>query len=152
MIGESDVAKIFLQKILDKDPSYTDAHILMAQVRHSLILKFFLTLFFFVKFSKIYIMLKDYKSSNQSLELGLSYNFQIKNHPTYHLIKARILKQQNQIEEALRTLQLAMQLPGVKKQYMCFLTMSYISSFYNNKIYIKAKSAIEITMQDRVAV
>jgi tetratricopeptide repeat protein 21B len=68
-------------------------------------------------------MLKDYKNSNQSLELGLSYNFQIKNHPTYHLIKARILKQQNQIEEALRTLQLAMQLPGVKKQCVCFLTI-----------------------------
>ena len=31
-LGENDASKIFLQKILDKDPSYTDAHILMAQV------------------------------------------------------------------------------------------------------------------------
>jgi ribosome maturation factor RimP len=42
-------------------------------------------------------------------------HFQIKNHPTYHLIKARISKQQGNIQEALKTLQLAMQLPGVKK-------------------------------------
>lgn len=32
-IAETDAAKNFLQKILDKDPSYGDAHILMAQVR-----------------------------------------------------------------------------------------------------------------------
>ena len=30
--GEIDAAKVALQRILDKDPSYSDAHILMAQV------------------------------------------------------------------------------------------------------------------------
>jgi len=30
--GETDPAKINLQRILEKDPSYSDAHILMAQV------------------------------------------------------------------------------------------------------------------------
>jgi tetratricopeptide repeat protein 21B len=30
--GETDAAKVALQRILDKDPSYSDAHILMAQV------------------------------------------------------------------------------------------------------------------------
>ena len=30
--GEVDPAKVNLQRILDKDPSYSDAHILMAQV------------------------------------------------------------------------------------------------------------------------
>ncbi len=63
----------------------------------------------------------DFKAANQSLEYGLSYNFQIKNHPTYHLIKARIYKQQGNIAEALKTLQLAMQLPGVKKQCKFFI-------------------------------
>lgn len=31
-LGETDSAKINLQRILDKDPAYSDAHILMAQV------------------------------------------------------------------------------------------------------------------------
>ena len=65
---------------------------------------------------KIYLKTNDFKAANQSLEYGLSYNFQIKNHPTYHLIKSRIYKQQGNIQEALKTLQVAMQLPGVKKQ------------------------------------
>jgi tetratricopeptide repeat protein 21B len=63
----------------------------------------------------------DFKAASQSLEYGLSYNFQIKNHPTYHLIKARIYKQQGNNQEALKTLQLAMQLPGVKKQCIQYL-------------------------------
>ena len=40
--------------------------------------------------------------------------FQIKDHPLYHLIKARILKKQEDMAEAVKTLQLAMALPGVK--------------------------------------
>jgi Tfp pilus assembly protein PilF len=39
--GESDASKLNLQKILDKDPSYSDAHILMAQVKLKQKLKFF---------------------------------------------------------------------------------------------------------------
>lgn len=92
--GEQDAAKAALQRILDKDPSYSDAHILMAQIN---------------------LRNNDFKGANQSLEYGLSYNFQIKNHPTYHLIRARIYKQQDNLEQALKTLQQAMQLPGVKK-------------------------------------
>lgn len=91
--GETDAAKINLQRILDKDPAYSDAHILMAQ---------------------IHLRSNDFRAANQSLEYGLSYNFQIKNHPTFHLIKARIFKQQGNLQEALKTLKLAMQLPGVK--------------------------------------
>jgi tetratricopeptide repeat protein 21B len=93
--GETDAAKVALQRILDKDPSYSDAHILMAQIN---------------------LRNNDFKGANQSLEYGLSYNFQIKNHPTYHLIRARIYKQQDNLEQALKTLQQAMQLPGVKKE------------------------------------
>ncbi len=112
--SETDAAKLNLQRILDKDPSYSDAHILMAQ---------------------IHLRNHDNKSANQSLEYGLSYNFQIKNHPIFHLIKARILKQQDNLnfQEALKTLQLAMQLPGVKKA-------------------TKTKTAMDISLQDRASV
>jgi tetratricopeptide repeat protein 21B len=69
-----------------------------------------------LKKKKINLKNNDFKAANQSLEYGLSYNFQIKNHPTFHLIKSRIYKKQGNNQEALKTLQLAMQLPGVKKQ------------------------------------
>ena len=39
---------------------------------------------------------------------------QVRDHPLYHLIRARILKQQGESAEALTTLQMAMALPGVK--------------------------------------
>lgn len=94
LAGENDAAKAHLQKIIDKEPSYSQAYILMAQIN---------------------IKQKDFKSANQMLEFGLSYNFKIKNHPTYHLIKARIYKYQNQLEEAIKTLLLTMQLPGLRK-------------------------------------
>ena len=38
----------------------------------------------------------------------------MRDHPLYHLIKARIQKKQGDNEEAVRTLQMAMALPGVK--------------------------------------
>ncbi len=115
--GESDASKLNLQKILDKDPSYSDAHILMAQVIPRLDQNFFVVYSCFLLWKIFQINLKnnDFKSASQSLEYGLSYNFQIKSHPTYHLIKARISKQQGNNQDALKTLQLAMQLPGVKK-------------------------------------
>ena len=43
---------------------------------------------------------------------------QIKEHPLYHLIKARILKKQGNNQDALDTLKVAMQLPGVKGSYL----------------------------------
>ena len=48
--------------------------------------------------------------------------FQIKDHPLYHLIKARILKKQDDMAEAVKTLQLAMALPGVKMTGTFFLS------------------------------
>ena len=47
------------------------------------------------------------------------YFFQVREHPLYHLIKARILKKQNEIDEAIRTLQMAMSLSGVTSQSQC---------------------------------
>ena len=52
-----------------------------------------------------------------------AYLIQVRDHPLYHLIKARIQKKQGENEDAVRTLQLAMALPGVKgdgKILACF--------------------------------
>ena len=39
---------------------------------------------------------------------------QVRDHPLYHLIRARIFRKQGDIAEASKTLQLAMTLPGIK--------------------------------------
>ncbi|KAK6182507.1 hypothetical protein SNE40_010181 [Patella caerulea] len=91
--GDIDSAQNTLQHCLEQDSTFSDAHILMAQ---------------------IHLNQNNFKLANQSLEVGLSYNFQVRDHPLYHLIKARILKKQGATAEAVQTLQLAMVLPGVK--------------------------------------
>ncbi|XP_046549679.1 tetratricopeptide repeat protein 21B-like [Haliotis rubra] len=93
LAGDIDAAQATLQHCLDQDATFSDAHILMAQ---------------------IHLHQNNFKLANQSLEVGLSYNFEVRDHPLYNLIKARILKKQGDHAEAVKTLQMAMILPGVK--------------------------------------
>lgn len=92
--GEIDSAKAMLVHCLDQDSTFSDAHLLMAQ---------------------IHLQQQNYKLAEQSLEVGLSYNFEVRNHPLYHLIKARVQKKMGHPEESVSTMQFAMNLPGVKK-------------------------------------
>ncbi|KAK3106370.1 hypothetical protein FSP39_018677 [Pinctada imbricata] len=92
--GEIDSAQGTLNHCLDIDNTHSDAHIMMAQ---------------------IHLFQNNFKLANQSLEVGLSYNFEVRDHPLYHLIKARILKKSGEMADAVKTLQIAMALPGVKK-------------------------------------
>ncbi|XP_020612885.1 tetratricopeptide repeat protein 21B-like [Orbicella faveolata] len=92
--GETDAAKAMLTHCLDQDPTFSDAHLLMAQ---------------------IHLQQGNFKLSEQSLEVGLSYNFEVRNHPLYHLIKARVQKKMGHPDESVNTMQAAMNLPGVKK-------------------------------------
>jgi hypothetical protein len=55
-----------------------------------------------------------YSLATQSLEMGLSYNFQVRNYPLYHIIKAQSLRMQGSYEEALVSLKTVMALPGIK--------------------------------------
>ncbi|XP_061174848.1 tetratricopeptide repeat protein 21B-like isoform X2 [Saccostrea echinata] len=91
--GDIDAAQGTLNHCLEMENTYSDAHILMAQ---------------------IHLYQNNFKLANQSLEVGLSYNFEVRDHPLYHLIKARILKKSGDSAEAVKTLQMAMALPGVK--------------------------------------
>lgn len=93
LAGDIDAAQSTLGHCLEVEPTYSDAHILMAQIQ---------------------LQQDNFKLANQSLEVGLSHNFEVRDHPLYHLIKARIQKKQGENEEAVKTLQIAMALPGVK--------------------------------------
>ncbi|XP_059560213.1 tetratricopeptide repeat protein 21B isoform X2 [Myotis daubentonii] len=92
--GDIEAAYNNLQHCLEHNSSYADAYLLMAQV---------------------YLSQDKFKLCSQSLELCLSYNFKVRENPLYHLIKAQSQKKMGEIGEAIKTLHMAMSLPGVRK-------------------------------------
>ncbi|KAG8124980.1 hypothetical protein E2320_020254 [Naja naja] len=110
--GNYEASERILQHCLEQNPSYAEAHLLMAQV---------------------HLLQNNFQLCAQSLELCLSYNFQakgsqkcryqlfvpitfhqIREHPVYHLVKAQAQIKMGEIAEAIKTLQMAMNLPGMR--------------------------------------
>ncbi|XP_069791436.1 tetratricopeptide repeat protein 21B isoform X2 [Narcine bancroftii] len=94
LAGDIDAAQINLQHCLEQNPSFADAHLLMAQV---------------------YLTQENFKLCSHSLEMCLSYNFEVREHPLYHLIRAQTQKKMGNVQEAIKTLQIAKGLPAMKK-------------------------------------
>ncbi|XP_025066742.1 tetratricopeptide repeat protein 21B isoform X1 [Alligator sinensis] len=92
--GDIEAAHSSLQHCLEQNPSYAEAHLLMAQV---------------------FLAQNNFKLCSQSLELCLSYNFEVREHPLYHLIKAQTQKKMGEISEAVKTLRMARSLPGMRR-------------------------------------
>ncbi|KAK1903312.1 Tetratricopeptide repeat protein 21B [Dissostichus eleginoides] len=92
--GDIDAAQSSLEHCLEQCPSHADAHLLMAQ---------------------IHLLQGNFSLCSQSLELCLSHNFEIREHPLYHLIRAQAKKKMGELAEAIQTLQMAMLLPGVRR-------------------------------------
>lgn len=93
MSGDLEKSKTLLETTLDADQAFFDGHLLMAQ---------------------IYLQLGNFKSADHTLEVGVSYNFQVRENPMFHLLKGRIYMSQKKYLESKKSLQYAMQLPGVK--------------------------------------
>ena len=49
-------------------------------------------------------------NAQQNLEVGLSYNFEVRDHPLFHLINAKVQKDQGMITDAEKTLKKALDL------------------------------------------
>lgn len=92
--GNFDDAQGTLQRCIDLDPEWSDAHLLMAQ---------------------IHLSQGQYNECSRSLETGVSHNFKMREHPFYHLIKARVLKQTGKLSEATQMLRMCMNLPEMKR-------------------------------------
>ncbi|XP_069814949.1 tetratricopeptide repeat protein 21A isoform X2 [Dendropsophus ebraccatus] len=92
--GNFDGAQGTLQRCIDLNPDWSDAHLLMAQ---------------------IHLSQGRYTECSQSLETGVSHNFKMREHPFYHLIKARVLKQTGKLSEASQMLRMCMSLPEMKR-------------------------------------
>lgn len=123
--GETNEAKTVLRRIIDQEASYSDAYILLAQV---------------------HTREGNTQFAYDALQQGLSSNFELKSHPLYHLIRARILKRENKFEEASKLLQTTLNLPGVKKR------TEDSSKTPRGKSQDQLTSSVPITTQDRASV
>ena len=65
--------------------------------------------------------------------------YQVREHPLYHLIKARIHRKKGELKEAAKTLETALALPGVKR----------MSDAQSDK---RKKVTTELSVRDRVSV
>uniref|UniRef100_A0A6U5AVN5 Uncharacterized protein n=1 Tax=Hemiselmis andersenii TaxID=464988 RepID=A0A6U5AVN5_HEMAN len=86
-------AQQVLAEAIQSDPSQYQAHLLMA---------------------KILCEVEKFTAANASLEQALSHNFEIRESASYYVIKANILEKEHKWIEAVKVLESAMNLPGVK--------------------------------------
>lgn len=90
LCGEITTSAATLQRILqDIDPTFSDAHLLMAQ---------------------IHIHAKNFQRASQSLEVCLSHNFKVRENPVYHLLNGIVLKNNENYEHSLKSFLHAMSL------------------------------------------
>jgi tetratricopeptide repeat protein 21B len=92
--GEFENAERAIVTSLKLDPQCAPAHIIQAQVN---------------------LNREQYKQCSQSLEQARSLDFEVRNTPVYHLMKAKLLEASDQVSDALKVLQAAMELPGVRR-------------------------------------
>ncbi|KAL6260324.1 hypothetical protein P5V15_007855 [Pogonomyrmex californicus] len=91
--GDYEGALILLRKLLDTvEPSNAQAHLTMAQ---------------------ILAYQGKYQLASQSLEVGLSYNFKIRDEPVYHLIIGMVQREAGDLENCIKSCQTAMSLAGL---------------------------------------
>ncbi|XP_049726818.1 tetratricopeptide repeat protein 21A isoform X1 [Elephas maximus indicus] len=93
--GELENAQSTLQRCLELDPTSADAHLLMAQ---------------------IHLAQGNFAMCSHCLELGVSHNFQVRDHPLYHFIKARALNKSGDYPEAIKTLKMIVKLPTLRAE------------------------------------
>lgn len=90
--GEVSASALSLQKILQEiDPTFTPAHLLIAQ---------------------IHIQQNNHQRATQSLEICLSHDFKIRDNALYPLIFGIVLKTQLNYEECLKSFKMAMTICG----------------------------------------
>ncbi|KYQ53911.1 Tetratricopeptide repeat protein 21B [Trachymyrmex zeteki] len=91
--GDYEGALILLRRLLDTvEPSNAQAHLLMAQ---------------------ILAYQGKYQLASQNLEVGLSYNFKIRDEPVYHLIIGMVQREAGDLQNCVKSCQTAMSLAGL---------------------------------------
>ncbi|XP_011313823.1 tetratricopeptide repeat protein 21B-like [Fopius arisanus] len=87
--GDLEGALDTLKRLLQNDPSIAPAHLLMAQ---------------------ILTRQGNYQAASQSLEVGLSYNFKVRDDPIYHLTSGIVERENGDVNNSITSLRTAMSL------------------------------------------
>ncbi|KAG2458122.1 TT21B protein, partial [Polypterus senegalus] len=121
--GDSEACLSCLQRCLDLNPTFSDAHLLMAQV---------------------YLIMGNFRKCSQSLETGVSHNFEVRELPLYHLIKARTLKMMGDLPEAIKTLKMVMSLPSMRKGASAKAASVSISTSDRVSVYLELAEVLRL--------
>ena len=87
--GQSETAHQLLQRCLDRAPNSIPSLLMMAQIN---------------------LYQGNPKLSMQSLEQALSRHFEVQSYPLYHLVRARVVRAQENMAQAVASLKTAMSL------------------------------------------
>lgn len=125
MCGDQSLAIQTLQKLLnDIDPSYSDAHLLLAQIN---------------------IQQEQYQRAAQNLETCLSHSFEIRENPMYHLLNGIIKKNQMQFEDAKKCFQTALNICNTTAQAN---TMAPMASSTSDSLSLADRVTLHLQMID----
>ena len=129
LAGDLKSAVSTLQHILDNiDPTDADCHLLMAQIQ---------------------LHQGNFMNAQSSLEVGLSYNFEVRDHPIYHLINAKVMKTNGNLQDAIKTLQVALNLVNRKKQGSAGKNKVDFSTTDKVSVYLELAEAYRETGQNQ---
>ena len=133
--GDFQHALKFSQIAIDVDPYCTDAYALQATVSQD----------FFrlpTTLNKIYFCQGNLKVAEQILEIGLSNNFDLRNHPLNDLVRAEICLRNNEVEKAIEILRETLARPETptgltktsdKSKYSDYWVAIYIELIYAHR-------------------
>ncbi|XP_014375105.1 tetratricopeptide repeat protein 21A [Alligator sinensis] len=121
--GELENAQGTLQRCLDLDPTSADVHLLMAQ---------------------IYLCQGNFKECSYSLEVGVSHNFQVRDYPLYHFIKARANNKAGDHPEAIKILKMIINLPFMKKGEIKKVHGTRVTTSEQVSIYLELAEALRL--------
>ena len=129
--GDLKSAVSTLQHVLDNiDPTDAECHLLMAQIQ---------------------LHQGNFLNAQQSLEVGLSYNFEVRDHPIYHLINAKVMKTNGNIQDSIKTLQTALNLVNRKKMGSAGKQKGDFSMTDKVSVYLELAEAYRQTGQNQEA-
>jgi len=129
--GEYEGALILLKRLLDTvEPSNAQAHLTMAQ---------------------ILACQGKYQLASQNLEVGLSYNFKIRDEPIYHLIVGMVQREAGDLDSCIKSCQTAMSLAdltGSNKSDMstsdrATLLLELIAAYSKARLFAEALALID---------
>lgn len=78
----------------------------------------------------MHLQKNNFDEAGKCLDVGLSYNFKVRERPLYHLIKAKVQKNSGQIEASVGTLRNAIQLPSFSGGYFTSNFLFLLNGFY----------------------